>query len=154
VKFPAELNHTLLIYEWTRNWIKLVQLDDQDRIVKIEPFMPQQKFVRPIDMQFGPEGSLYLLEYGETWGVNADARLVRIDYVRGNRPPVVAAGAENNIGQVPLKVRLSGKGTYDRDGEETLTYEWRLISAADAQAVPRVLGSGLEIEAEITEPGV
>lgn len=74
VKFPEELNHTLLIYEWTRNWIKLVQLDDQDRIVKIEPFMPQQKFVRPIDMQFGPDGALYLLEYGETWGVNADAQ--------------------------------------------------------------------------------
>ncbi|MFN9219351.1 MAG: PQQ-dependent sugar dehydrogenase [Planctomyces sp.] len=154
VKFPAELNHTLLIYEWTRNWIKLVHLDEQDRIVKIEPFMPQQKFVRPIDMQFGPEGALYLLEYGETWGVNADARLVRIDYIRGNRPPVAVAAVQNNIGQVPLKVRLSGKGTYDRDGEETLTYQWRLISAADAQAAPQVLGSGLEIEAEITVPGV
>ncbi len=154
VKFPAALNHTLLIYEWTRNWIKLVQLDDQDRIVKIEPFMPQQKFVRPIDMQFGPEGALYLLEYGETWGVNADARLVRIDYMRGNRPPVAVATVENNIGPVPLKVRLSGKGTHDRDGEDTLTYEWRLISAADPQAQPRVLGTGLEIEAEIAEAGV
>jgi len=154
VKFPAALNHTLLIYEWTRNWIKLVQLDDQDRIVKIEPFMPQQKFVRPIDMQFGPEGALYLLEYGETWGVNADARLVRIDYMRGNRPPVAVAAVENNIGPVPLKVRLSGKGTHDRDGEDTLTYEWRLISAADPQAQPRVLGTGLEIEAEIAEAGV
>ena len=154
VKFPAALNHTLLIYEWTRNWIKLVQLDDQDRIVKIEPFMPQQKFVRPIDMQFGPEGALYLLEYGETWGVNADARLVRIDYMRGNRPPVAVAAVENNIGPVPLKVRLSGRGTHDRDGEDTLTYEWRLISAADPQAQPRVLGTGLEIEAEIAEAGV
>ncbi|MEI7700851.1 MAG: PQQ-dependent sugar dehydrogenase [Planctomycetia bacterium] len=154
VKFPAAFDKALFIFEWTRNWIKVVHLDDNYNVAKIEPFMPQQKFVRPIDMQFGPEGSLYLMEYGETWGVNADARLVRIDYMRGNRPPVVMAAAENNIGREPLTVRLSGKGSMDRDPNETLRYEWRLISAATPTAIPKTVAEGEEVEVTITEPGV
>ncbi len=154
VKFPGAFDKALFIFEWTRNWIKVVHLDDNYNVAKIEPFMPQQKFVRPIDMQFGPEGSLYLMEYGETWGVNADARLVRIDYMRGNRPPVVMAAAENNIGREPLTVRLSGKGSMDRDPNETLRYEWRLINAANATATPKTVAEGEEVEVTITEPGV
>ena len=153
VKFPDAWDKALFIFEWTRNWIKVVHLNDQFEVAKIEPFLPQQKFVRPIDMQFGPEGALYLLEYGETWGVNADARLVRIDYVRGNRPPVVAASADNNIGREPLTVRLSGKGSMDRDGSDTLSYEWRLIETTNPAAV-RTVAEGEEAEITIAEPGI
>ena len=47
------------------------------------------EFIRPISMQFGPAGSLYVLEWGSGfWGDNDDARVVRIDYVRGTRAPV------------------------------------------------------------------
>jgi len=35
----------------------------------------------PIDMAFGPDGALYLLEYGSGYYVeNADAQLSRIEY--------------------------------------------------------------------------
>ena len=52
----------------------------------IERFMPSTKFSAPIDMEFGPNGDLYLLEYGTAWFQgNADARLVRIEYNAGNR---------------------------------------------------------------------
>ena len=47
--------------------------------------LPEMKFTRPIDLQFDDRGSLYVLEYGETWGVSPDARLIKLDYVRGNR---------------------------------------------------------------------
>ena len=134
-KFPAGLDSVLFIYEWSRHWIKLVHLDDDFRVKKIEPFMPEQKFVRPVDMEFGPEGSLYVMEYGETWGVNKDARLVRIDYVTGNRSPVVVAAAENNIGKEPLAVSLSSKGTFDKDTGDALKYEWRVHRAASIPAV-------------------
>ena len=136
-KFPAEFNGVLFIYEWTRHWIKAVHLDEQGNVKRIEPFLPQQKFVRPIDMQFGPEGSLYVIEYGETWGVNKEARLIRIDYVTGNRAPIVVASAENNIGKQPLAVKLSSKGTFDKDAKDELKFEWRVHRALQQSDSPR-----------------
>jgi cytochrome c len=133
-KFPAALDRVLFIYEWSRHWIKLVYLDDDFHVKKIESFMPGQKFVRPIDLEFGPEGSLYVMEYGETWGVNKDARLIRIDYMTGNRPPVVVASAGNNIGKEPLSVSFSSSGTLDKDAGDELKFEWRVYKAASAPA--------------------
>ena len=137
-KFPAALDRVLIIYEWSRHWIKLVHLDDDFHVKQIEPFMPEQKFVRPIDLKFGPEGSLYVMEYGETWGVNKDSRLTRIDYVTGNRAPQAVAAAENNIGKQPLVVTLSSKGTFDKDTGSVLKYEWRVHRAVaiPPQVVP------------------
>ena len=138
-RFPSRFDGCLFIYEWSRNWIKVARLDDDERVVAIEPFLPDQAFARPIDMQFGPDGALYLHEYGDTWGVNTNSRLVRIDYVRGNRAPVAVATAENNIGRQPLAVRFSSAGTFDKDlspgnGAEALAYQWRIIRATDAAA--------------------
>jgi cytochrome c len=133
-QFPAAYDGALFIYEWSRNWIKVVHLDQNQNVKKIEPFMPTQPFVRPIDMQFGPDGALYVIEYGETWGVNANARLVRIDYIRGNRAPNAVASAENNIGKQPLAVALSSKGSFDKDADDQLKYEWR-VTRAEAKPV-------------------
>ena len=127
-----------------------MHLDDNQDLKSIEAFMPGQPFVRPIDMQFGPEGSLYVIEYGDTWGVNQNARLVRIDYITGNRAPVAMATAENNIGKQPLIVTLSSKGTFDKDAADALKYEWRVTRAADVKpgeetkpSDPGVSGSAL-----------
>ena len=132
-RFPSHYDNCLFIYEWSRNWIKVVRLDDQQHVVGIEPFLPDRPVVRPIDMQFGADGALYLIEYGDTWGVNANARLVRIDYIRGNRPPVAVATAENNIGRHPLAVKLSSAGTLDKDGD-ALDYAWQIVRATDPAA--------------------
>lgn len=135
-KFPAAFDKTLFIFEWTRNWIKTVRMDENHNPAGIAPFLPTQPFSRPIDLEFGPDGSLYLLEYGETWGLNANARLVRIDYMDGNRAPVAVAAAENNIGKDPLAVKFSSQGSLDKDAGDTLTYEWKAIRAASDTNVP------------------
>lgn len=153
-KFPKAFDRTLLIYEWTRHWIKAVHLDADYNIAKIEPFMPQQKFVRPIDMQFGPEGSLYVIEYGESWGVNQDARLIRIDYAAGNRKPIARASAQNNIGREPLAVKLSASGTSDKDASDVLKYQWRAIRAGEEKAEPQLLSSEAEPTVTFDKPGI
>ena len=154
VRFPAEFDRSLFIYEWTRNWIKVVHLDENNDVSRIEPFMPHQKFIRPIDMTFGPDGALYVMEYGETWGVNSDARLLRIDYVRGNRTPVVVASVENNIGREPLTLSVSSAGTFDKDVGDQLKYEWRLINTAAQQAAPKVVSNEPYAEITIDLPGI
>lgn len=155
-KFPPAYDKALFIYEWTRHWIKVVHLDDAFQVKSIEPFMPDQPFVRPIDMEFGPEGALYLIEYGETWGVNKDSRLIRIDYVRGNRAPLAVATAENNIGKQPLAVALSSKGSFDKDQDDALTYEWRVIpgTPAGTPAEPKVVSREPNPTVTFSDPGV
>lgn len=156
-RFPDHFDGCLFVYEWTRNWIKVVRLDADEHVVAIEPFLSNQPFVRPIDMQFGADGALYMIEYGDTWGVNANARIVRVDYHRGNRPPVAVASAENNVGRQPLSVRLSSEGTFDRDGDDGLEHEWRVIraTAADAPpAAPRTVSREPHPTITFDEPGV
>ena len=58
-------------------------------------------------MEFGPDGALYVLEYGDGYfSENPEAQLVRIDYVRGNRTPVPQVAADVTAGLAPLTVHL------------------------------------------------
>ena len=130
-KSPTQLHshfdNSLFIYEWTRNWVFTARLDKNEKLVKLEPFMPDYSFIRPIDMDFGPDGALYLIEYGTTWGKNENAKLVRINYIRGNRPPVAKISAAQTAGKAPLTIHLSSEGTEDPDKGDSLSYEWRKI---------------------------
>lgn len=123
----AHLDNSLFVYEWTRNWIFTAKLDEKENLVKLERFMPNRKFIRPIDLTFGPDGALYLIEYGTTWGKNDDAQIVRIDYLRGNRAPEIKLSADQTAGKAPLVINLSTRGTYDPDAGDQLSYEWRKL---------------------------
>jgi len=123
-KFPEYFDGKLFIYEWMRNWIYLVKMDENGDIIKIDPFMPNTEFSRPMDMILGNDGKLYMLEYGTQWFArNQDARLVRIDYIKGNREPVAKIQADNTVGAAPLTVTFSAEDSYDFD-EDDLKYEW------------------------------
>ncbi|HXG49224.1 MAG TPA: carbohydrate-binding protein, partial [Methylomirabilota bacterium] len=80
---------------------------------------------RPVDSQFGPDGCLYLLDYGETWGANKDSRLLKISYQWGNLAPVAVAGADRTAGREPLTVALTSAGSKDHEGD-ALRFEWSL----------------------------
>jgi cytochrome c len=89
-KFPDYYEGKLFIYEWMRGWVMAVTMDKEGNYVSMERFMPSHSFSNPMDMEFGPEGDLYMLEYGTAWFQgNEDARLVRIEYTAGNRKPTV-----------------------------------------------------------------
>ena len=78
---PDYYNGKLFIYEWMRNFIKAVTLDKDGNFYKMEPFMPGTKLAGPVDVELGPDGHLYILEYGLGWfSKNKDSGLYRIDY--------------------------------------------------------------------------
>ena len=79
-KLPAEFDHTLFIYEWSRNWIVAVHLDENEKIKKMEKLWTGMTFKRPMDMELGPDGCLYVIEYGTNWSDNSDSQIVRIEY--------------------------------------------------------------------------
>jgi cytochrome c len=86
-KLPEVFDHTLFIYEWSRNWIIAVKLDGDNQIAKnsdgslqMKRFVPSLTFKRPMDLELGPDGCLYLIEFGTNWGNNNDSKLWRIEY--------------------------------------------------------------------------
>ena len=138
-KFPDYFDGKLFIYEWMRHWIYVVKFDSMGMIEKIDPFMQEEEFSRPMDMVFGRDGKLYLLEYGNQWYArNLDARLSRIDYITGNRSPVANIKANKTIGSAPLTVIFSAEDSYDLD-EDKLRYEWKFTGdqVQDRTAYPR-----------------
>ncbi|MDG1070150.1 MAG: PQQ-dependent sugar dehydrogenase [Akkermansiaceae bacterium] len=157
--FPQYFDKAALHFDWQRPSLNWVRLDDQGNFSKLEPFTdavkigqgkdsPGQpmKIRRPADMIFGPDGALYILDYGETWGVNKDARLLRISYRWGELPPVVKASASPSASSAPLKVTLSAKGSFSPE-KKTLSYKWTLFPSGTK------LGSGETLTATIAEPG-
>ncbi|MFE6495745.1 ThuA domain-containing protein [Streptomyces sp. NPDC057748] len=123
-KFPAYFEGASFFYEWSRNYVKEVRFDKDQKVLKINDFLSTQKFNKPMDMTFGPDGSLYVLEWGSSFGGgNNDSGLYRIDYAQGQRAPVAKAAASATDGPVPLKVDFSSEGSNDPDGD-ALSYAW------------------------------
>jgi cytochrome c len=137
--WPRWYDGKFFAYEWMRGWIMAVTMDSSGDFVSMERFMPSYKFSNPIDMEFGPNGDLYLLEYGTGWFQgNDDARLVRIEYNAGNRAPVVVASVDRAAGALPLRVTLSSAGTSDAD-DDSLRYAWT-VTRPNGTVVQRLKG--------------
>jgi cytochrome c len=127
-KFPAYYDDKVFFADWSRDWIATLTLDDQGRAAKVERFMGNTRFRAPHDMAMGPDGSLYLLEWGEAFnfaggGINRDSGLYRIDFARGKRTPLARASANPTSGPAPLTVNFSSEGTEDLDGD-AITLQW------------------------------
>jgi len=123
-RFPDFFDGKVFIYEWMRHWIFALETDSLGNYRRVTPFMEDTEFTRPMDMIFGKDGSLYLLEYGKAWFArNKKASLSRIRYVRDNRAPIARIYADKTTGAAPLKVNFSASESEDLDYEK-LTYEW------------------------------
>ncbi len=148
VKFPSYYDGKLFIYEWARSWIKVVSFDENHHPIKIEPFMSDMPLSKPIDMEFGPDGAMYLLEYGANYFANNDeARLVKIEYAESNRAPVPQIAVDKTAGGVPVEVNFSAASSYDFDEGDSLQFAW-MFTEEETQA------SGAEATFTFTEPGV
>lgn len=124
-RFPEYYDGKLFIYEWARSWVNVVSFDEDLNLARIEPFLPEQQWYKPIDMKFGPDGSMYVLQYGANYFEhNPDSRLVKITYVEGNREPKAELLADKTVGAVPLTVTLSAEKSFDFDRNDQLKYTW------------------------------
>jgi glucose/arabinose dehydrogenase/cytochrome c551/c552 len=123
-RLPDYYNGKLIIYDWIRGWMKAVTLLPNGDFDKMEPFMEHTKLNNCIDMEVGPDGKLYLLEYGSGWfSKNPDAGLSRIDYNAGNiAPKVTAFNVDKTSGVLPFTVKATV--TAKDPEKENLTYSW------------------------------
>lgn len=123
-RLPDYYNNKLFIYDWIRGWIKVVTMLPNGDFDKMEPFMEHTKWHNAIDMEVGPDGKLYVLEYGSGWfAKNEDAGLSRIDYNGGNRPPKInAVKVDKTSGALPLTVKATVEVTDPEN--DAMTYIW------------------------------
>ncbi|WP_336207244.1 PQQ-dependent sugar dehydrogenase [Nonomuraea sp. LPB2021202275-12-8] len=122
VAWPDYYDGVPLFYEWTRDYVKAFHRDGR----RIESVLPSLVFDNPMDLEFGPDGALYVLEYGDGYfQENPDAQLSRFDYIGrdGNHSPIPVAGASVTAGHAPLTVRFTSAGTTDPDGDR-IRYTW------------------------------
>ncbi|MFI6316711.1 carbohydrate-binding protein [Nonomuraea sp. NPDC050556] len=132
-KFPQSFDGHFFATEFGRGWIKPIHVLSDGGVGEISNFPWTGKQI--IDSAFGPDGSLYVLDYG-TGYFNGDANsaLYRFDYVAGgNRAPIAAATGSPLSGQAPLAVTFSSAGSSDPDGD-AITYAWAFGDGATSTA--------------------
>jgi PKD repeat protein len=123
-KFPEYYDGKWFIGEWNKGWIKTADLNAAGEATDVQPFALGTGYKRPHEIEFGPDGSLYVIEWGSGFGGNnADSGIYRIDYVKGARRPIARATATPDSGPLPLEVQFSSDGSIDPDGT-SITYEW------------------------------
>jgi cytochrome c len=146
--WPSYFDGVPLFYEWTRDFIKEFRLDAAGNLAEIRPATgslletvgpangDQETLDNGMDIEFGPEGALYTLEYGDGFfSENPDAQLARIDYIGpgGNHAPDVQVSANPTQGLPRLTVSFSSAGTSDPDGDQ-LSYAWYLDDNDDVDS--------------------
>ena len=170
--FPEYYDGKLFVFDWMRNWVIALRFDEDENYLGSEPFMPSHgDFRRPIDLAFDKNGVMYMLEYGSVYGAdNTDARLVKIEYNRGNRRPDAVAGIADPLttkwnekvfltserandllqecsGAVPLEVAITGARSKDPDEDDRIQFKWFIDG-------DKAVGEERTLKHTFTRPGV
>ena len=121
---PEYYDGKVIIYDWMRGWMKAVSLFPDGTFNKMEPFASDIEVNSLIDMELGPDGRIYLLEYGSGWfTANEDSGLSYIEFNGGNRPPVIDhLIVDKTSGKLPLEI-TANIGAMDRE-KDALSFVW------------------------------
>lgn len=127
VKFPQSYDGKFFAYEFSQHWVKPITSGSDGKIQSIDTLTDGNdwaKLVEPIDTEFGPDGSLYVLDYGSAWfGGSLDAALYKIEYSPGDKAPTAVIKTDASSGKAPLAVQFDGTGSTDPENDK-LTYAW------------------------------
>ncbi|WP_407548923.1 PQQ-dependent sugar dehydrogenase [Streptomyces sp. Pv4-95] len=129
VKFPESYDNNFFAGEFGRAWIKRIDKTDDGTVSSINAF--PWAGTQVMDMAFGPDGALYVLDYG-TGYFNGDenSALYRIENATDGHSPVAAAKVDKTSGQAPLAAKFTASAT-DADGG-ALSYSWDFGDGATA----------------------
>jgi hypothetical protein len=147
-KFPPYYDNSVILGEFTQDTLRELKVDGQNRVFKINRFLdcgqanvPNPVFGfecdNPMDMQWGDDGSFYLLTYGDGFfNINPDAGMYRWDYVKGTRPPKAVLSTDRTDGPSPLTVQFSSEGSLDEDQADSIRFEWNFGDGSPISTEP------------------
>ena len=133
-KFPAYWDKKAFFAEFSQDYLAAFDVQwPNGPVDHIQHFLPNAALETngqpitdsPIDIEFGPDGSLYVLDYGDGFfRANPDAGLYRVDYSPGNKAPQAKISADPiSSSAAPLTVQFDASDSVDPEGA-ALTYEW------------------------------
>ncbi len=78
---PKSFDHHWFIADYARGWVKMVELDKNEKMVTIKPFPTDHRFQTPTNVKFNQNGQLFVLQYGKGgWDPNNGGSLLRISH--------------------------------------------------------------------------
>ncbi|MEV7894547.1 ThuA domain-containing protein [Streptomyces cyaneofuscatus] len=141
-KFPAYFEGKAFNYELTRRWFKTFSFQSEDQTFTDPRFEPvregdlhsingifeDMEWNQPFDADFGPDGALYVIDFGlgsgtGRGGSNEGAGIYRIDHVGDGRLPDAKLSVDRDSGPAPLTVKFSSEGS-GLPGDQPVTYAW------------------------------
>lgn len=128
-KFPESFDGHWFVSEYARNFYRVLSLDEATgELASIDPFLEGETFVAPFEAEFGPDGSLYIIDFGSGSGAgrgstNNEAGIYRVDYAADGRRPLSQLTADVDSGPDPLTVAFTGDTSHSPDGLD-ITYAW------------------------------
>jgi len=132
VKFPQEYDGDYFAGEFGRRWIKRIESGTDGTVQSINPF--PWSGTQVMDMAFGPDGALYVLDYGTGYfSGDENSALYRIEHVTDGLAPTAQAKADVTSGKAPLAVSFSSAGSTDPDGG-ALSHAWTFGDGASSTA--------------------
>lgn len=79
-KLPREIDGCLITFDWNNGRMQLTKLDKKSDMAWKEDWLNHKKFVHPSDVAMGPDGAMYVLEYGSVWYDGTDGKLKKVTY--------------------------------------------------------------------------
>ena len=79
-KFPSSLDSSLFTFDWNKGKFIIYKLGKDGKKGKEHKIFQKHRFLHTTDVQFGADGTLYVLEYGSKWYNGTNGKLTRITY--------------------------------------------------------------------------
>jgi glucose/arabinose dehydrogenase len=119
---PRSYEGKIFMMGWAGGWMKYATLDDDGDVMEVDPFLPDADFSGPQDMTVGPDGSLYVLEWGGTYG-SVDPQITRITPSDDVFPVSLSLNGGPFSGNIRVTSRVTRKvsATLTNDGSAPIT---------------------------------
>ncbi|MGJ8725113.1 MAG: PQQ-dependent sugar dehydrogenase [Roseibacillus sp.] len=89
-KLPKSLDSCLVTYDWNTGFMQLSKIDSSGNLLWKKDWLHGKKFIHPSDVEFGPDGSMYVLEYSKGWYDGSDGKLKRVTFTEEKQEPTLA----------------------------------------------------------------
>jgi hypothetical protein len=108
-KLPPHFDRAWFVAD-RENGVRVFQMDETGSLLMDSTMLAtDQKLDRPLDLQQGPDGAMYVVDYGPGWhSTDPLTQIGRIEYTGSCHPGVPTAARQNGMKSGPIpRVRIS-----------------------------------------------